>query len=149
MRGFSIILILKGVMTFEGQIVHAFCWTKNINFNKKETESKMEKSTHIFGWRTLYFSSYKNRKLKVKLWWDRACERKNRAIFVPFILSEENFVKICILSQCIVYWTHFQNIHTFTYQKTLLKHFCYLILKSLKAFSVFLSITFFADCVMC
>ena len=98
LRGFSIILILKGVMTFEGQIVHAFCWTKNISFNKKETESKMEKSIHILGWRTLYFSSYKNRKLKVKLWWDRACERKNRAIFVPFILSEENFVKICILS---------------------------------------------------
>ena len=121
--GFSIILILKGVMTFEGQIVHAFCWTKNINFNKKETESKMEKSTHIFGWRTLYFSSYKNRKLKVKLWWVRACERKNRAIFVPFILSEGNFFKICILSQCIVYWTHFQNIHTFTYQKTLLQAF--------------------------
>ena len=26
--GFSIILILKGIMTFSSQTVHAFCWTK-------------------------------------------------------------------------------------------------------------------------
>ena len=30
------------------------------------------------------------------------------------------FFKICLLSQFIVYWIHFQNIHTFTYQKILL-----------------------------
>ena len=70
--------------------------------------------------RTLCFSSYKNCKLKVKLWWVGARERKKRAFFVPFILSESNFFKISVLSQCIMYWTHFQNIHTFTYQKTLL-----------------------------
>ena len=41
--------------------------------------------------------------------------------------------------QCILYWIHFQNTHTFTYQKTLLHtHFC-LFLKSLKAFNVYLS----------
>ena len=43
--------------------------------------------------RTLCFSSYKNRKLKVKLWWDRAHERKKRVFFEPFILSEGNFFK--------------------------------------------------------
>ena len=32
------------------------------------------------------FISYKNRKLKVKLWWVGACKRKNRAFFAPFIL---------------------------------------------------------------
>ena len=32
------------------------------------------------------FSSYKNCKLKVKLWWVRAQERKKRAFFIPFIL---------------------------------------------------------------
>ena len=37
-----------------------------------------------------------------------------------FILSEENFFDICVLPQCIVHGKHFQNIHTFTYQKTLL-----------------------------
>ena len=43
-------------------------------------------------------------------------------VFVPF-LSEGNFFEICVLSQCIlniVYWIHFQNMHTFTYQKALL-----------------------------
>ena len=46
--------------------------------------------------------------------------RKKKNTFIPFILSEGNFFKICVLSHCIVYWIHFQNIHTFTYQKILL-----------------------------
>ena len=58
-----------------------------------------------------------------------------RAFFVPFILSEGNFFSIFDLSQCILYWIHFQNIHTFTYQKTLLHTLFYLFLKSSKAFS--------------
>ena len=68
---------------------------------------------------TLCCNSCKNRKLEIKLWWAGACERKKRAFFVPFILSKGSFFKICVLSQCIVYWIHFQNINTFTYQKTL------------------------------
>ena len=36
--------------------------------------------------RTLYFSSLKNHKLKVKLWWAGACEREKRAFFVSFFL---------------------------------------------------------------
>ena len=87
---------------------------KNINFNKNETESKMKNCT------TFCFISYKNRKLKVKLWWVGACERKKGALFMPFILSKGSFFKICVLYQCIVYWIHFQNIHTFTIKKTLL-----------------------------
>ena len=31
---------------------------------------------------------------------------------------KEVFFNICVLSECIVYWIHFQNIHTFTYWKT-------------------------------
>ena len=69
---------------------------------------------------TLCFSSYKNRKLKVKLWWVGACKREKRAFFVPPIYSEGNFLNICVLSQYIVYWIHFRNTHTFTYQKELL-----------------------------
>ena len=83
--------------------------------------------------RTLCFSSYKNHKLKVKLWSVVARERKKRAIFVPFILSERKFFNVCVLSQCIVYWIRFQNAHTCTYQKTLLHTlFCCLFLKSSK-----------------
>ena len=62
--------------------------------------------------------------------------KEKRAYFVPLILSKAIFFNICVLSQCIVYWRHFQNKHTFTYQKALLHtRFC-LFLKSSKVFSV-------------
>ena len=77
---------------------------------------------------------------KKENWWVGARKRKKRAFSVPFILSARNFLNICVLSQCIVYGVHFQNIHTFTHQKTLLIHFCCLFLKLLKAFSVSVSI---------
>ena len=52
----------------------------------------------------LCFSSYKNRKLKVKLWWVEARERKE-VLFVPFILSEGNLFNIAIYLSvyCIKY----------------------------------------------
>ena len=65
---------------------------KNINFNKNATESKTENPHAVLERRTLSFSSYKNRKLKVKLWWVGARERKKRAFFVPFTLSVFTFV---------------------------------------------------------
>ena len=68
---------------------------KNINFNKNKTKSKMENPTHRL---TLCVSSYKNCKLKVKLWWVEANERKKREFLVQFILLEEIFFNICILS---------------------------------------------------
>ena len=89
--------------------VHAFCWNR---------EWKIQDT--VLGRQTLCFSSYKNCILKVKLRWDGARERKKRAFFLPFILSEGNFFNICVLCQCKVYWIHFLNTHTFTYQKTLL-----------------------------
>ena len=79
---------------------------KNINFNKNETDRKWKMPHTVLERRTLCFSSYKNRKLKVKLWWVGARERKKRAFFVPFILLEGKFLEIYILSQCIVYWIH-------------------------------------------
>ena len=86
----------------------------------------------VFDGRILCFSWYKNRKLKVKMWWVGACERKKRAFFVPLILSEGNFLNICVLSQCIVNWIHFPNIYAFIYQKTLLHTLSWLFLKSTK-----------------
>ena len=44
-----------------------FVEQKYKNFNKNETESKMENPRHSFRETNLCFSSYKNRKLKVKL----------------------------------------------------------------------------------
>ena len=55
-----------------------------------------------------------------EMWCAGARKRKKRAFFVPFILLEGNSFKIFVLPQCILYWIHFQNMHTFTYQKTLL-----------------------------
>ena len=57
---------------------------------------------------TLCSSSYKNCKLKVKLWWVGANERKKMTLFVLFILSERNFFNICVLFQCLLYWIHFR-----------------------------------------
>ena len=78
---------------------------------------------------TLRFNSYKNREVKVKLWWVAVCERKTRAFFVAFVLSEGNFFNICALSQCIDYWINFQNIYPFTYQKALLNILVLLVFK--------------------
>ena len=67
--------------------------------------------------RTLWFSSYKNRKLKVRLWWLGARERKKRAFFAPVILPEENFFNTCVYLNVTVYWIHFQNIIYFYISK--------------------------------
>ena len=67
---------------------------KIINFNKNKMESKMELIPHVvLERRTLCFSSYKNSKLKVKLWVG-ARERKKRAFLGSFILSEGHFFNI-------------------------------------------------------
>ena len=84
-------------------------------------------------------SSDKNHELKVKLWWVGACYRKKNAFFITFILSQGHLLNICVLSQCIVYQMNFQNICTSRYKKYYLIHFCFLFLKSSKAFSVFLN----------
>ena len=47
MGGFSIVLILKGIVTFYSQSP-CILLNKNINFNKNETESKMGSPTHSF-----------------------------------------------------------------------------------------------------
>ena len=46
--------------------------------------------------------------------------KKKSAFFVTFILSKENFFKICVLYPCRMYWINFQYIYTFAYHKTLL-----------------------------
>ena len=96
---------------------------KNINFNKNETESKMGNPTHSFRETNLVLQLIENCKLKVKLWWVGTRERNSVSLCPKKIL-------------CMVYWMHFQNIHTFTYQKALIYSHSCLLLKSSKAFSV-------------
>ena len=89
----------------------------------------------------LFRSSFKTGKLKLKLWWVGARERKMRAFLVPFILYKENFFNICVLSQCIVCWIHFQNIQTFTNQKTLLHTLSLLVFKTVESLQCILNNT--------
>ena len=84
--GFSIILILEGVITYKVESVHAFCLTKIQTLIKMKQNLKWKIPHTVFERWILCFSSYKNRKLKVKLWWVGAPERKEKAFFVPFIL---------------------------------------------------------------
>ena len=56
--------------------------------------------------------------------------------FATFILCKGKLFNALVLSQCIVYWINFQNIYTFTYQKSLLHTLFCFFLKSSKAFSV-------------
>ena len=99
----------------------------------------MGNHTHNFR-DTLCFSSYMNRKLKIKLWWIGAGEKKGDISCAVYFV-QRNFFNICVLSKFIVYWIHFENIHTFTYQKILLRiiRVCCLFLKSPKVFSTSLS----------
>ena len=67
---------------------------KNLNFKKTKWNQKWKiPHTPLQRW-TLSFSSYKNHKLKVKLWWVWVCTIKKRAFFVPSILSKGNLFKI-------------------------------------------------------
>ena len=61
-----------------------------------------------------------------------------RAFFVPFILSEGIFfLNLCFISMHnVLNIKYFQNMHTFTYQKTLFRTLHCLFLKPLKAFSL-------------
>ena len=64
-------------------------------------------------------------------------EKREHFLYQIFCQKEILF-SICVLSPCVVYWLHLQNIHSFAYQKTLIHtSFC---LKSLKGFSVFLRV---------
>ena len=108
-----------------------FCWTKIQTLIKTRRNQKWKIPHTVLERWTLCFRSYKDWVLKVKLWWVGAHERKKRAFFVTFTLSDWNFFNICVLCQWTVYWINFLNIciHTFTYQKTLLRTLLLLVYK--------------------
>ena len=122
MYGFCIILVLKGIMTFQSQRVHAFCWTKIQTLIKTKWNRKCKTLHTALERQTLSFSSCKNHELKVKL----ANEKR-----VHF-LYERIFFEICVLSQCTVHWMNVPNIYTSTIQKTLLHTLLLLTFKIVK-----------------
>ena len=63
----KLILILKGIMTFQSQRVQTFCCSKTSTLIKTKRNRKWKTPPIDLVTRTLCFSSYKNRKLKLKL----------------------------------------------------------------------------------
>ena len=75
-----------------------FLLKKKKNLKKKPKQNPKWIIVHTVLERWIFcFSSYKNCELKVKLWLVRACEKKT-IVFVTFILSEEIFFSICLIS---------------------------------------------------
>ena len=64
----SNILLLKEIMTFWSQRVHAFPWTKIKTLIKMRQIRKWKIPDTILERWTLCLNSYNNRKLKIKLW---------------------------------------------------------------------------------
>ena len=95
----------------------------------------MENPTHSFRETNLVLQLIWESQINSKTVISWSSWKKKESIFLPVIWSEG----IYVLSQCILYWIHFQNIHTFMYQKTLLHKLSYLLLKLSKAFRVFLN----------
>ena len=63
-------------------------------------------------------------------------KKKERIFLYHLLCPKEFFFNIIVLSQCKVYQIHFQNNHTFTYQKILLYALLLFVLKLSKVFSV-------------
>ena len=88
--------------------------------------------------RILCFNSYKNRGLKVKLWWVGAPERNKSPFFVIFILWQGSFFNICVLYQFMVYQINFLFMFTFRYHKRFSHTLLLLVFKFVKYPSVYL-----------
>ena len=133
-RSGSTTLLLFYYFNFESKRGHAFSWSKMSNLIRMRHNQNGKFLITSREMNLMCFSSYKSREL-VKVWRVKkkvrvgARERKKSPFLVKFILSEGHFVKICVLSQYIVYWINFHNIHTFTYQKALLHTLLLLVFK--------------------
>ena len=133
--GFSIILILKWIMTIQSQRVRALRWTKNTTLMKAKRNRKWKIRHSVLEARTLCFSSYKNSELRVKLRWVGTCEKKE-SIFSNVYYVWKTFFNISVLSWCIGHWTNFQNVYVYVSKNIILQTFFYLFLKSSKTFTV-------------
>ena len=109
--------------------MHAFCWTKIKILIKTKRNWKWKIPHIVLERQTLCLSLYKSRTLKLKLQWVGARERKRGHFLSRLFYLKEAFFKIWVISQCIVHWIHFQNIHAFTYKKTLLHAILLLVFK--------------------
>ena len=111
---------------------------KNINFSENEAESKMENPRHSFRETSLVFQDIYESQIKSKILMNWSSWKK-RGHFLYCLFYPKEISLTFFLSQCVAHWIHFQNIHTFIYQKHYFIHFCCLFLKLSKAFIVSLT----------
>ena len=113
-------------------------FNKNINFNKNETELKIENTTNGFRDTNLVLQLIYESQIKSKTAMSWSSRKKKRAFFVPFVLSEGNIFKICVLYQYIHSVLNTLSIYVLLHiKKHYFLHFCCMFLKSLKAYSVY------------
>ena len=99
-----------------------------ILLNKKQNGIENRKSYTVLQ-RRIVFELIQEPQIKCKTVIVGARKEK-KDIFCNVYFVRRNFFNICALSQSTVYLIHFQNIHTFTYQKTILHTHFFLFLKS-------------------
>ena len=117
---------------------------KNIKSNKNKQELKMENPHIVLERLTLCFSWYKNRQLKKNCdEMELAKEKRGHFLYCLFCPKEIFFEFVSTLFVCKVYWIHFQNIHTFTYLKTLLHTLLLLVFKIAESLQCILKIIVF------
>ena len=108
-------------------------FNRNVDFNKNETESKMENPTHSLRETNLVLQSIYESKFKVKLWCVGQWERRKRVYFALFILSEGIFfLTLCFIPMYSKYT--FRICILLHIKKNYLMHFCCLLLKLWKAY---------------
>ena len=82
----------EGLWRFKVKESMLYFWTKICTLIETRRNRKWKIPRIVLERWNLWFSSNKNSELKVKPWWVRAHQRKQSALFVTFVLSEENFL---------------------------------------------------------
>ena len=116
--------------------------SKTINFNKNKTESKMGNPTHSFRETNLQLTKESQIKSKTVMCWTLWKKKKSIFCIVNFV-RRNFFFNICVVSQCIVSWIHFRNIHTFTNMKALLRTLVLLVFKTVQSLHCILNLSSF------
>ena len=99
---------------------------KKINFNKKETESKMENPTHSFRETRLVLRLKEESQIKSKTEMSCSSRKKKRVHFLyRLFCPKEIFFNICFLPQCIhnVYLNVLNTLSEYTYFYISKKHY--------------------------
>ena len=93
----------------------------------------MDDPKHSFGETNLVLQLIQELQIKNKVVMSWSSQKKKEGIFLYRLFVQRIFFNICVLSQCILYCIHFQNICTFTYQKTLLHIILLLVFKTVES----------------